>query len=242
MEPIAIIPAIDIIEGKCVRLSKGDYSTKKVYNENPVEVALAFEAAGINRLHLVDLDGAKAGRVKNWKVLETLATKTNLQIDFGGGVKSMEDCRIIFDSGSTYTTLGSIAAKDEQATTAMLMAFGAEKFLLGADVNDELLAVGGWLEKTDIHVSDFIDRYAAKDVQQFFCTDIAKDGMMQGPSLQLYKKLLAKHNNIQLIASGGVRNTADIEALQQIGMHGVIIGKAFYEGQIRLTDLKQFLF
>lgn len=242
MEPIAIIPAIDIIEGKCVRLSKGDYSTKKVYNENPVEVALAFEAAGINRLHLVDLDGAKAGTVKNWKVLETLATKTNLQIDFGGGVKSMEDCRIIFDSGSTYTTLGSIAAKDEQATTAMLMAFGAEKFLLGADVNDELLAVGGWLEKTDIHVSDFIDRYAAKDVQQFFCTDIAKDGMMQGPSLQLYKKLLAKHNNIQLIASGGVRNTADIEALQQIGMHGVIIGKAFYEGQIRLTDLKQFLF
>ncbi len=241
MKRITIIPAIDIIDGKCVRLTRGDYNTQKIYNENPLEVALAFADAGIQRLHLVDLDGAKAGKVVNWKVLEKIAGKTKLQIDFGGGVKTISDTDIIFNSGAMLVTLGSIAVKDEATTALMLHAHGADRFLFGADVNNEKLAIHGWLEHTDVHVDDFIKRYHALGVRSFFCTDIAKDGMMQGPSTALYQNLLEKHQGIELIASGGVRHMADVEALQALGMHGAIIGKAIYEGNILLTDLKHFI-
>ena len=232
----SVIPAIDIIEGKCVRLTKGDYSQKKVYNEHPLEVALQFEDAGIRRLHLVDLDGAKAGMVKNWKVLETIAAKTNLIIDFGGGIKSVEDVHVVFNSGATLATVGSMAVKDAALFEMLLLNFGADKFLLGADVKDEKIAIHGWLEQTEIGILDFLTAYMAKGVQQFFCTDIAKDGMMQGPSTQLYRKILECQKEIRLIASGGIRHLEDVLLMKEIGMAGAIVGKAIYEGRI---DLKQ---
>jgi phosphoribosylformimino-5-aminoimidazole carboxamide ribotide isomerase len=231
------IPAIDIIEGKCVRLTKGDYSQKTVYNENPLEVAQLFEDSGLRRLHLVDLDGAKAGKVINWKVLEKLASKTHLIIDFGGGIKSPEDVHIILNSGAALATVGSMAVKNAPLFEMLLLQFGAEKFLLGADVKEEKIAVQGWTEQTDLHINDFLANYMGKGVQQFFCTDIAKDGMMQGPSTELYMALLEKHTGLQLIASGGIRHMDDVEAMKNIGMAGAIIGKAIYEGKIDLKTL-----
>jgi phosphoribosylformimino-5-aminoimidazole carboxamide ribotide isomerase len=231
------IPAIDIIDGKCVRLTKGDYNQKKVYNENPLEVAMMFEDAGITRLHLVDLDGAKAGVVKNWKVLENIAGKTKLVVDFGGGIKSVEDVHVVFDSGAALATVGSMAVKDAALFEMLLMMFGAKKFLLGADVKDEKIAIHGWLEQTEIGILDFLTDYKTKGVQQFFCTDIAKDGMMMGPSTELYQKILEKNKGIQLIASGGIRHLDDVVQMKEIGMSGAIIGKAIYEGKIDLADL-----
>jgi phosphoribosylformimino-5-aminoimidazole carboxamide ribotide isomerase len=231
------IPAIDIIDGKCVRLTKGDYNQKKVYNENPLEVAMMFEDAGITRLHLVDLDGAKAGVVKNWKVLENIAGKTKLVVDFGGGIKSVEDVHVVFDSGAALATVGSMAVKDAALFEMLLMMFGAKKFLLGADVKDEKIAIHGWLEQTEIGILDFLTDYKTKGVQQFFCTDIAKDGMMLGPSTELYQKILENNKGIQLIASGGIRHMEDVEQMKAIGMSGAIIGKAIYEGKIDLADL-----
>ena len=187
-----IIPAIDIIDGKCVRLTHGDYSQKKIYNEHPLEVAKEFEDAGIQRLHLVDLDGAKAGAVKNWKVLETIAGKTSLVIDFGGGVKTQKDVQVVFDSGAALATVGSIAVKDEETFTGWLQTFGADKFLLGADVKEEKITVGGWLEQTDIWIYDFIEKYTAKGLTQIFCTDVSKDGALKGPSTVLYKNIVEK--------------------------------------------------
>jgi phosphoribosylformimino-5-aminoimidazole carboxamide ribotide isomerase len=233
------IPAIDIIEGKCVRLTKGDYSQKKVYNERPLEVALQFEAEGIKRLHLVDLDGAKAGAVKNWKVLEQIAGRTGLIIDFGGGIKTVEDVHIVFDSGAALATIGSMAVKDPELLGFLLTTFGPDKFLLGADVKSEKIAVHGWLEQTDMHISEFLNTYLAKGVQQFFCTDIAKDGMMQGPSTELYQSLLEAHKGINLIASGGIRHLDDVIKMKEIGMAGAIIGKAIYEGKISVKELAQ---
>jgi phosphoribosylformimino-5-aminoimidazole carboxamide ribotide isomerase len=235
-----IIPAIDIIEGKCVRLTEGDYSQKKIYNEHPLEVAKQFEGAGLNRLHLVDLDGAKAGAVKSWKVLETIAGKTSLIIDFGGGIKTEKDVKVVFDSGSTYATVGSIAVKNEQEFTGWLKQFGAGKFLLGADVKEEKIAVGGWLETTDIWVYDFIQKYIDHGVQQVFCTDVSKDGKLEGPAVDLYKGIIEKFAKLHFIASGGVSEMKDIETLQNIGCSGVIIGKAIYENRISLTDLRKF--
>ena len=232
-----IIPAIDIIDGKCVRLTQGDYAQKKVYNENPLEVALEFEAAGLQRLHLVDLDGAKAGAVKNWKVLETLAAKTKLVIDFGGGIKTDKDVDIVFNSGAALATVGSIAVKNEQAFVKWLLTYGADKFLLGADVKDEKIAVGGWLETTDVWIYDFIEKYIAHGVQQVFCTDVSKDGLLQGPATALYQHIIKKFPQLHLIASGGVSNMEDVLQLQQIGCSGVIIGKAIYEGRIAVSDL-----
>lgn len=231
------IPAIDIIDGKCVRLTKGDYNQKKVYNENPLEVALMFEDAGITRLHLVDLDGAKAGAVKNWKVLESIAGKTKLVVDFGGGIKSLEDVDVVFNSGATLATVGSMAVKDAPLFEMLLLHFGADKFLLGADVKEEKIAIHGWLEQTEIDILDFLKDYQSKGVQQFFCTDIAKDGMMMGPSTELYQKILENNKGIQLIASGGIRHMDDVLQMKEIGMSGAIIGKAIYEGKIDLADL-----
>jgi phosphoribosylformimino-5-aminoimidazole carboxamide ribotide isomerase len=235
-----IIPAIDIIEGKCVRLTEGDYSQKKIYNENPLEVAMQFEDAGLNRLHLVDLDGAKAGAVKNWKVLETIAGKTKLTIDFGGGIKQEQDVKIVFNSGAAWATVGSLAVKNEEEFVRWLMVFGADKFLLGADVKDEKIAVAGWLEKTDIWIYDFIAKYIDKGIQQLFCTDVSKDGRLEGPSLELYKNILNKFPQLHFIASGGVSSIKDLEELRNIGCKGAIVGKAIYEGRIALEALKKF--
>ena len=235
-----IIPAIDIIDGKCVRLSKGDFSQMKVYNEHPLEVALQFQDAGMNRLHLVDLDGARLGKVQNWKVLETLAGKTGLTIDFGGGIKAKKDVDIVFNSGAKMATVGSIAVKNEPLLTDWLQFYGNDKFLIGADVKEEMIAVAGWLETSDIKIEDFLQRYLAKGVTQFFCTDVSKDGQLQGPALELYKKLLQQFPSLQLIASGGVTNLTDLDALQQAGCSGVIIGKAIYEGRITLKQLAAY--
>lgn len=235
-----IIPAIDIIEGKCVRLTEGDYTQKKVYNENPLEVALRFEDAGLTRLHLVDLDGAKAGAVKNWKVLEQLAGKTKLQIDFGGGLKKEEDLRIVFNSGAQWATVGSLAVKGEDVFTEWLTRFGAEKFLLGADVKNEKIAIGGWLETTDIWVYDLIEKYTQKGITQLFCTDVSKDGRLEGPAVDLYKNIVSKFPLLYFIASGGVSSLVDLEALQEAGCRAAIVGKAIYENRISLNDLKRF--
>jgi len=231
------VPAIDIIDGKCVRLTKGDYSQKKIYNEHPLEVAQAFEDAGIKRLHLVDLDGAKAGKVINWKVLETLASKTGLEIDFGGGIKSVEAIAIVFESGAAFATVGSMAVKDPVLFEMLLLKYGAEKFLLGADVKGENIAIHGWTEETEVNIYAFLKQYLAKGVKHFFCTDIAKDGMMEGPSTDLYKSLLKAEPGINLLASGGIRHMADVVEMKEIGMHGAIIGKAIYEGHIALKEL-----
>jgi phosphoribosylformimino-5-aminoimidazole carboxamide ribotide isomerase len=234
-----VIPAIDIIEGKCVRLSQGDYTQKKVYNEHPLEVAKQFEDAGLKRLHLVDLDGAKEGKVRNWKVLETIAGKTSLIIDFGGGIKQEKDVEIVFNSGAAMATIGSLAVKNKDTFSAWLRQFGADKFLLGADVKDEKIAVSGWLETTDIWVYDFIESYVQQGIQQVFCTDVSKDGMMQGPSVKLYKNIIEKFPALYFIASGGVSSLRDLEQLQQIGCKGAIIGKAIYEGKIQLHELSR---
>lgn len=234
-----IIPAIDIIEGKCVRLTHGDYSQKKIYNEHPLEVARQFEDAGLRRLHLVDLDGAKAGAVKNWKVLETIAGKTSMIVDFGGGIKSEKDVQIVFDSGAALATVGSMAVKEKETFVQWLQKWGAEKFLLGADVKGEKLTISGWLEQTEIWIYDFIEDYLQKGVKQIFCTDVAKDGALEGPSTELYKSIIKKFPDLHFIASGGVSSIDDVYQLQDIGCRGVIIGKAIYEGRIALTDLKK---
>lgn len=235
-----IIPAIDIIEGKCVRLTQGDYAQKTVYNENPLEVALEFQDAGLKRLHLVDLDGAKAGAVKNWKVLETIAGKTGMAIDFGGGIKTEKDVDIVLNSGAALATVGSIAVKNKELLLKWMRQFGAEKFLLGADVKEGKIAISGWLEETDIEVVEFIRAYKEEGIQQVFCTDVSKDGLLQGPSTELYKEILGALPGLHFIASGGVSTLKDIEDLQQIGCAGAIVGKAIYEGRITLQELKKF--
>lgn len=232
-----IIPAIDIIDGKCVRLTQGDYAQKKIYNERPLEVARAFEDAGLRRLHLVDLDGARAGAVKNWKVLETIAGKTGLAVDFGGGVKTSADVDIVLNSGAVLVTVGSLAVKDPVLFVSWLEEYGAARFLLGADVRDEKIAVSGWMETTDRWVYDFIQEYMDKGVRQLFCTDVSRDGLLQGPALDLYKNIVGKFPELHFIASGGVSGIDDVRRLAEVGCKGVIIGKAIYEGRITLKEL-----
>jgi phosphoribosylformimino-5-aminoimidazole carboxamide ribotide isomerase len=234
---IEIIPAIDIIDGKCVRLTQGDYAQKKVYNEHPLEVARAFEDAGLSRLHLVDLDGAKAGAVKNWKVLELLAGKTGLAIDFGGGIKTAKDVDIVFNSGAVLATVGSIAVRDPEMLAGWLQVFGAERFLLGADVKDEKIAIHGWQETTDRWVYDLIEEFMAKGIRQVFCTDVSKDGLLEGPSMDLYKNIVERFPDLHFIASGGVSGMEDVYRLEEAGVRGVIIGKAIYEGRISLQEI-----
>ncbi|SDS36380.1 1-(5-phosphoribosyl)-5-[(5-phosphoribosylamino)methylideneamino] imidazole-4-carboxamide isomerase [Formosa sp. Hel1_31_208] len=232
-----IIPAIDIIDGKCVRLTKGDYGTKKIYNENPVEVAKAFEGAGIQHLHLVDLDGAKAKHIVNYKVLEQITSKTNLKIDFGGGLKTNEDLHIAFNSGARQVTGGSIAVKDPEAFKGWIAKYGSAKIILGADCNNEKIAVSGWQEESDLDVLPFIKSYQENGIKYVICTDISKDGMLEGPSFDLYKRILSASKDIKLIASGGVTSIKDLNTLEDLGCEGAIIGKAIYEGHIRLSDL-----
>lgn len=236
-----IIPAIDVIDGKCVRLSKGDYSTKKIYNEQPLEIAKQFEAHGIEYLHLVDLDGAKASHIINHKVLETIATQTSLKIDFGGGLKTDNDVKIAFESGARQVTGGSIAVKQPAVFKNWLERYGADKIILGADANNEKIAVGGWLEESDEELIPFVEKYLKSGVSHVICTDIAKDGMLQGPSFALYKKMLEQLPGLKLIASGGISKFEELPQLAAIGCEGTIIGKAIYEHRISLNQLEQFI-
>lgn len=237
---IELIPAIDIIEGKCVRLSQGDYNSKKTYNENPLEVAKSFEDHGIKRLHLVDLDGAKAQHIVNYKVLEKIANNTNLVIDFGGGLKTDKDLRIAFESGASMVTGGSIAVKNPTIFESWIKTYGADKIILGADAKDKKIAVTGWLESTDCELIDFLGNYINKGVNKVICTDIAKDGMLQGPSTALYKEILESYPSLWLIASGGVSCMEDIIKLDEAGVPAVIFGKAIYEGKISLKELEMW--
>lgn len=232
-----IIPAIDLIDGKCVRLTKGDYAQQKVYNDNPVEVAKQFEDAGIERLHVVDLDGAKAGKIINLSVLEKIAAATQLKIDFGGGVKKLNDVESIFSAGAAMVTIGSLAVKQPQLLEEWLMEFGAERFFIGADVLDEKIKISGWLEDTGVNIFEFIGKMISLGAVNIFCTDISKDGVLQGPSIDLYKRIMAEHPEIQLVASGGVSDIGDVKQLKEIGCSGAIIGKAIYEGKITLDQL-----
>jgi phosphoribosylformimino-5-aminoimidazole carboxamide ribotide isomerase len=236
-----IIPAIDLIDGKCVRLTQGDYSQKKIYNENPLEVAKSFEGIGIRRLHLVDLDGAKKGEVVNLKVLESIASKTRLTIDFGGGIKKDKDISSVFDAGAAIATIGSIAVRNKELFFDWIKKYGADRILLGADVKEEKIAIGGWLETTDISIFDFITENMKQGIDTVFCTDISKDGLLQGPSIELYKKIKLKFPVLNLIASGGVAGVEDLEALKEINCSGAIVGKAIYEGHISINQLKQYV-
>ncbi|WP_433778056.1 1-(5-phosphoribosyl)-5-[(5-phosphoribosylamino)methylideneamino]imidazole-4-carboxamide isomerase [Flavobacterium anhuiense] len=236
-----IIPAIDIIDGKCVRLSKGDYDTKIIYNENPLEVAKSFEAHGIEYLHLVDLDGAKSSKIVNYKILEQIATQTSLKIDFGGGLKSDDDLRIAFESGANQITGGSIAVKNRAIFEKWISEYGSEKIILGADAKDEKIAVSGWLEESNEDLVPFIQDYQSKGIDYVICTDIAKDGMLQGPSVDLYAKILAEAEGVKLIASGGISTFDELPKLAELGCEGTIIGKAIYEGRITLKQLEDFI-
>lgn len=235
-----IIPAIDLIDGKCVRLTQGDYAQKKIYNENPLEVARAFEDAGLTRLHLVDLDGAKAGKVINQKVLETLAAHTHLTIDFGGGIKTDQDIRSVFNAGAAIATIGSIAVKKPEYFYKWISEYGGEKILLGADVKNEKIAIHGWTEQTGLTVYNFLEENIQHGLKQAFCTDISKDGLLQGPSTALYKKIISRFPGLKFIASGGVSSIADLVKLKEIGCEGAIVGKAIYEGHLTVTELQEF--
>ncbi len=237
---IEIIPAIDLIDGKCVRLVQGDYGQKTIYNENPLEVAKQIEGAGIKRLHLVDLDGAKQKKIMNHKVLETISSNTKLNVDFGGGLQSDEDLQIAFDSGAKQITGGSIAVKNSTLFSSWIKKFGTEKIILGADCKSAMIAISGWQETTEISVFNLIEDYLKQGIQYCICTDVAKDGLLQGPSFELYQEIQTKFPTLKLIASGGVTSVEDIEKLNDMGMYGAIIGKAFYEGRIKLEDLRRF--
>lgn len=237
---IELIPAIDIIDGKCVRLTQGDYNTKKIYNEDPLEVAKMFEAHGIRRLHVVDLDGAREGRIINYHTLEKLATRTALIIDFGGGLKQENDLEIAFESGAQMVTGGSIAVKNPDVFTSWITKFGSEKIILGADAKERKIAISGWEEQTDKELIPFIRSYYEKGITKVICTDISRDGMLQGPAIELYKEINEEVPFLYMIASGGVSSIEDIEKLSEAGIPAVIFGKAFYEGRIQLKELLRF--
>lgn len=236
-----IIPAIDIIEGKCVRLSKGDYDTKKIYNDNPLEVAREFEANGITHLHLVDLDGAKSGKVVNWKVLESIASKTKLHIDFSGGIKTKEAANQAFELGAAQITVGSLAAKNPKEFVDWIWEFGEEKLILGADVIKDKIAIHGWQESSTKDIYEYLDFYFEEGIDYVLCTDVSKDGMLQGPAIELYKDIIKEYEEIKLIASGGVSCMRDLEQLKEIGCYAAIVGKALYENKISFSDLQSFL-
>lgn len=235
--PFYVIPAIDIIDGKCVRLTQGDYNQKKVYHEDPVSMAQSFEDAGFTRLHLVDLDGAKAKKIVNWRVLEEIAERTNLHIDFGGGIRTNKDIAVAFDAGARQVTGGSIAVKDPETFLGWLERYGPERIILGADAKAGKIAINGWQESTDQSLLEFLDFYRKKGISYAVCTDIEKDGMQQGASIDLYKSILKEQPSIRLIASGGVGSVKELKKLKKLGLHGAIVGKAIYEGNISLEEL-----
>lgn len=238
---IELIPAIDIIDGKCVRLSQGNYSSSKVYNENPIEVAKEFEAHGIHRLHLVDLDGAASHHIVNYRVLDKIAGQTSLSIDFGGGIKSDEDMVIAFENGAQMVTLGSIAVTNPNLFCKWFSQYGSDKIILGADVKDNKIAIHGWKEESPQELIPFLDTYTRQGVDKVLCTDISRDGMLEGPSVSLYKDIMAQYPNLHLIASGGVSCLNDIFELQEAGIPAVVIGKALYEGRISLKELSRYI-
>ena len=238
---IEIIPAIDIIDGKCVRLSQGDYEQKKVYNENPLEVAKMFEDNGIRRLHLVDLDGAKANHIVNYRILESISSKTSLTIDFGGGLKSEGDLEIAFESGANMITGGSIAVKNPEMFESWIQKFGSNRIILGADCKNGKIAVAGWMESTEEEIIPYIQSWKKKNISKVICTDISKDGMLKGPAIELYQEILKNEPDIHLIASGGISSINDIENLAEANIPGVIIGKAIYEGRITFKELLSYL-
>ena len=238
---IELIPAIDIIDGKCVRLSQGDYDTQKVYNESPLEVAKEFEANGIRRLHVVDLDGAKSSHIVNYKVLDQLAGHTSLTIDFGGGIKTDEDLTIAFEYGAQMVTLGSVAVKNPDLFKSWLHKYGAERIILGADVKDNRISVNGWKEESQQELLPFLADYTQEGIRKVLCTDISRDGMLQGPSIELYKQIMGQFPDMHLIASGGVSGLDDIIRLDEAGIPAVVFGKALYEGRITLKDLNRFM-
>lgn len=232
-----IIPAIDIIDGSCVRLSQGDYNRKTTYSSDPLSVARSFEDAGLKRLHLVDLDGAKAGKIMNAAVLEKIAANTQLQIDFGGGIHIEESVASVINAGATWVTVGSVAVKAPEKLEQWIARFGGDRFMLGADVNGTKLAVSGWTETTDVEIVPFLDKWTAAGIQQVFCTDISKDGLLEGPSTALYRSLLQRFPHLQLIASGGVSSIEDLQVLQELGCSAAIVGKAIYENKITVIAL-----
>ena len=235
-----IIPAIDIIDGKCVRLSKGDYDTKKIYHENPLDIAKEYEANGIQYLHLVDLDGAKAKAIKNLKTLEMLASQTNLIIDFGGGIKTRGSLESAFNAGANQVTIGSVAVENPEMCEEWIKEFGAERLILGADCLDRKVKTSGWLENSNLDVIEFIQSYQEKGIMDVICTDISKDGMLEGPSFELYQEIL-NQSQVSLIASGGISSIQDLDDLKELRCSGAIIGKALYEGKISLKELQKFL-
>jgi phosphoribosylformimino-5-aminoimidazole carboxamide ribotide isomerase len=239
-EKINIIPAIDIIEGKCVRLSQGDYAKQKTYNENPLEVAKSFEDHGIEQLHLVDLDGAKSAKVVNWKVLESIANNTNLKIDFGGGVKSDEDIKKVFESGANQITAGSISVKSPEKVFEWMSTYGVERIILGADVRNNKIAINGWKEESEIELFPFLEKFTNRGIEHVICTDISKDGMMAGSSIQLYMEIMKRFPRLKLVASGGVSSMQEIHDLQALNLYGAIVGKAIYEGQIGLKEIADY--
>ena len=238
---MVIIPAIDVIDGKAVRLTKGDYHQKKIYNEDPLEVAKQFEAAGIRRLHLVDLDGAKKKKIINYKILEQIASKTKLQIDFGGGVQSNHDIKLAFDSGASQVTGGSVAVKNPELFEGWLQKYGPEKIILGADVLNGKIAISGWQEDSPWTLDDFLDNYISKSIKYVISTDISKDGVMAGPSIDLYTHMCEKFQELKIIASGGVSEMEDIHHLNKLSLYGVIVGKAIYENKITLNEISSFI-
>ncbi len=238
---IELIPAIDIIDGKCVRLSQGDYNSKKIYNENPLEVAKEFEANGIRRLHVVDLDGAASHHIVNYRVLDMIASRTSLIIDFGGGIKTDEDMLIAFENGAQMVTLGSVAVKNPELFKKWLHQYGAEKIILGADAKDKRIAVSGWMEDSRQELIPFLHDYTKEGIYKVLCTDISKDGMLQGPSIALYKEIMKEFPEMHLIASGGVSCLQDLIALEEAGIPAVVFGKALYEGRITMKDLNRFM-
>lgn len=236
---IELIPAIDLLDGKCVRLEKGKYNSKKIYSDNPVDVAKMFEDNGMQKLHVVDLNGAASHHVENYRILEMIATRTSLTIDFGGGIKSDEDLVIAFENGAQQVTIGSVAVTDPELFDKWFQQYGREKIILGADVRNEKVAVKGWTEQSDVDLASFLDEYISKGVEKVICTDIDRDGTLSGPNVSLYEKILAKHTTLHLIASGGVSNINDIKKLNNAGVPGVIIGKALYENKITLEELQK---
>ncbi len=236
-----IIPAIDIIEGKCIRLSQGDYNKKTIYGSNPLEMAQRFEDHGINFLHLVDLDGAKSIKIKNYKVLEQIALKTALKVDFGGGLKSIEDVKVAFESGASQVTLGSIAVSDPEAFNNLFKKYGSDKIILGADFLDNKIKTNGWLNDSGNDLMDFLEYYISRGIKYVIPTDISKDGMLKGPSTEIYKDILKLFEGVSLIASGGVSSIKDLEDLKEAGCEGAILGKAIYENQIELKSLINFI-